>query len=354
MNVTFLIGNGFDLRLGLKTRYTDMYDGYINESTNSMVIMDFKQALKNDMPKFKTWGDFEIAMGKYAQSFRNAKNYITCVRDFRAYMVKHLKKEQDSFFAAFEKLGGLKSQVLEEFNLSVNDFYKAHTPNVVRSIKNLMHTRGKVFKFNFISFNYTTTFDRILYEYICTLHKDIAANYSDVIHIHGELNKDVVLGVDNEHQINNKYFEINIQTQRAFIKPKFNEMFDRMRVYDAMRTIDNSDVICVYGLSMGNSDMMWNEKIVSWLKSSENHHLYYFSYGTNVYDAWNQDERMDEEDDLKTTLLNRICQSKEDFGSIYDRVHIPIGKDIFDMNLIIKKMDMKKRLDKLSDNLVTV
>ena len=31
MNVTFMIGNGFDLRLGMKTRYTDMYDGYITD-----------------------------------------------------------------------------------------------------------------------------------------------------------------------------------------------------------------------------------------------------------------------------------------------------------------------------------
>lgn len=30
MNVTFMIGNGFDLRLGMRTRYADMYTGYVN------------------------------------------------------------------------------------------------------------------------------------------------------------------------------------------------------------------------------------------------------------------------------------------------------------------------------------
>lgn len=29
MNVTFLIGNGFDINLGLKTSYKDFYEQYI-------------------------------------------------------------------------------------------------------------------------------------------------------------------------------------------------------------------------------------------------------------------------------------------------------------------------------------
>lgn len=29
MNITFLIGNGFDINLGLKTRYVDFYDFYL-------------------------------------------------------------------------------------------------------------------------------------------------------------------------------------------------------------------------------------------------------------------------------------------------------------------------------------
>ena len=38
MGVTFLIGNGFDLNLGMKTRYTDMYDSYIKSESKSTVI----------------------------------------------------------------------------------------------------------------------------------------------------------------------------------------------------------------------------------------------------------------------------------------------------------------------------
>ena len=39
MNITFLIGNGFDIKLGLKTRYTDFYPIYINSNKNKEGLM---------------------------------------------------------------------------------------------------------------------------------------------------------------------------------------------------------------------------------------------------------------------------------------------------------------------------
>lgn len=38
MNVTFLIGNGFDINLGLDTRYSDFYPYFIkNASSDNMI-----------------------------------------------------------------------------------------------------------------------------------------------------------------------------------------------------------------------------------------------------------------------------------------------------------------------------
>jgi hypothetical protein len=38
MNILFLIGNGFDLNLGMKTRYVDFYNYYISNTS-----LNFKQ-----------------------------------------------------------------------------------------------------------------------------------------------------------------------------------------------------------------------------------------------------------------------------------------------------------------------
>ena len=77
MNVTFMIGNGFDLRLGMKTRYTDMYDGYISTPSDNEIIEIFKATLKSDSSqKYQTWGDFEIAMAHHAKNFKKEEDFI--------------------------------------------------------------------------------------------------------------------------------------------------------------------------------------------------------------------------------------------------------------------------------------
>lgn len=50
MNVTFLIGNGFDLRMGLRTRFSDFYDVYIkqNEGNTNPIIRKFCTDLQDD------------------------------------------------------------------------------------------------------------------------------------------------------------------------------------------------------------------------------------------------------------------------------------------------------------------
>lgn len=51
MNITFMIGNGFDLHLGMKTRFTDMYEGYIQSPSEDIVIQRFKEDLKESPAK---------------------------------------------------------------------------------------------------------------------------------------------------------------------------------------------------------------------------------------------------------------------------------------------------------------
>lgn len=59
MSTLFLIGNGFDLNCGMKTRYFDVYKGYVKESSSSEIIKNFKERITSNI---ENWGDFEMAM----------------------------------------------------------------------------------------------------------------------------------------------------------------------------------------------------------------------------------------------------------------------------------------------------
>lgn len=62
--ITFLIGNGFDVNLGLKTRYTDFYDEFIRSVDEPGVSDCVKQFAKKIEGNYDTWNDFESAFGK--------------------------------------------------------------------------------------------------------------------------------------------------------------------------------------------------------------------------------------------------------------------------------------------------
>ena len=49
MNITYLIGNGFDLNLGLRTRYTDFYDYYLNNTESDTENISKLNALFKDL-----------------------------------------------------------------------------------------------------------------------------------------------------------------------------------------------------------------------------------------------------------------------------------------------------------------
>ena len=61
MNITFLIGNGFDLNLNLNTRYSDFYKYYMEHNPNDLL----SKSIEKD---YEMWSDLEIGLGKFLQS----------------------------------------------------------------------------------------------------------------------------------------------------------------------------------------------------------------------------------------------------------------------------------------------
>lgn len=327
MNITFLIGNGFDLRIGMKTRFADMYDGYIVQPSLSDSVNMFKEMLKADAPKYKTWGDFEMAMAKKAKVFESESAFIECLRDFKLYMVSHLEEEQAYFKQRVSVSSDARGFCTNEVWNSIENFFGGFVPNV----RNAFAKMGGGYRpnYHFISFNYTTVFD------------DLLSPNPDVIHIHGSLGADVVLGADNLDQLEELPYMTTRRIERAFIKPEFNKAFDTDRLTRASDVIDSSDIICAYGLSLGKSDYSWVAKLKNWLLSDKNHHLVYFIYDNTPYSRSNWDAIIDEEEDRVATLLGRICDSGEEMNQIFNQVHIPVGYDIFGIDEILKSEKIK-------------
>ena len=129
-NITFVLGNGFDINLGMKTRYADIYAEYIKTNPTSEIVSKFVDSLKKDKShKYKLWSDFELGMGKYAKEFASEDEFIECIRDFKSFMVKYLREEQSRYAEQWNDKYPYLLKYVEFFKNSVQNYYTSLTPN---------------------------------------------------------------------------------------------------------------------------------------------------------------------------------------------------------------------------------
>lgn len=321
-SITFMIGNGFDLRMGMKTRFADMYEGYIAQESPSIAIERFKEMLRKDAPEYKTWGDFEMAMAEKAKEFEDEAAFIECLRDFKLYMAGHLQVEQKQFKNRMGVRRDTGKLCKNEARDSLQNFYMGLSPNVRNKFKAIGIDVYPEYKA--ISFNYTDIFDTLLFPGM------------KIVHIHGTLDAEVVLGADNLDQVKGLPYIATRRFMRAFIKPEFNNGYNSERVTEAEEIIKNSNIICIYGMSLGESDHSWVVRLKEWLLEDEDHHLVYFMYDETVYNRLLWDAIMDAEEDRIDSFLERFCDSEAEKERIYKQIHIPVGYDIFKVDEILK------------------
>ena len=319
-NVTFIIGNGFDLGLNMKTKYADVYEGYIKAPSSSNVIINFKEELKSrSVDNYENWSDFEMGMAEYAKFLLTEDELMECVRDFKGYMVKHLQ-EENKRMQEIIKSASNQRELITELKRSLDSFHNSLIPNDRNQISKIMN--GAMIKRTYITFNYTSTLESFLGLYF----KHDKVMETAPVHIHGTLGRDVVLGIDNVEQIKGSSFSLTSKGERAFVKTAFNKQYDNARVDAAKNIILQSDVICIYGFSMGDSDKTWNDLLARWLIEKSNHHLVVYQYDIAKYNYYNYDVIMEKEDEKKSQLLKKLGN---------DRVHATIGSalDLFGGNM---------------------
>ena len=67
LNITFLIGNGFDIGMGMKSRFKDFFPIYELLSKNKEP--EIKQLSDEIDGNHETWADFEAKLGEYTLKF---------------------------------------------------------------------------------------------------------------------------------------------------------------------------------------------------------------------------------------------------------------------------------------------
>lgn len=274
MNITFMIGNGFDLNLNLKTRYSDFYNYYKNRSDNII-----SHSINED---YDRWADLESGLGSLLKQVheKQIEEFLDSKADLESNLADYLTKESNRFTITDE------NKFVEEFRRKILNFPNGFCEEEKKRIENIVYQTVDRINYCFITFNYTTILDMMIklakskYD-ILNVRSNLLGKYSDVLclplHIHGTLDgEDLILGVDNPRQIGNEAFQSDRRITDYMIKTNVNRSLGERKLETAKKIIDNSRCICLFGLSIGNTDLTWWQYLTEWLDRSAENRLVLF------------------------------------------------------------------------------
>jgi len=261
-----IIGNGFDLSLGLKTSYTDFVKS-----------KEFKLLLEN-----------ENLLAKHLDGIHTLENWIDIENELKNYS-KRFSRNNDNFFNEFKNLSSALKEYLNNLkDINLNEDLMA--VKIIKAVENLPTL--------IIDFNYTDTVSKIA-EF---LKFDINTKNSHIHHmkIHGSLDtNDLIFGVEDKADISSKH---------VFLKKSVNKNFKPIDFSEEILTSTN---FVVFGHSLGETDHMYFEdyfrKSSLSSKSRESQNIVVYYYGeSSYYDLFAQIDKLTMKRVTKLKQLNEV------------------------------------------------
>lgn len=297
LNITFLIGNGFDLNLGLFTRYCDFFEHYrVKNQNDSNEVKDLKDSINlylensNNNLDIINWSNAELALGQYTCHFSDKDNgdqaISNCHLDLCTALSNYLINEEKRFdISSIKKDKSLMKNIWSGFL----NFSKGLRPVDCDYINKYISSKGDGFSLSIVDFNYTNIVDKITdcltQEGIPGIRRFHGNDYNNkiypIVHVHGTTTHGMAFGVNDESQFGKDIF-LDSEPERKWqlIKPKFNEYMGENIDRIAWDAIKSAQIIYVYGMSLGTTDKRWWERVVKHLNNNNEAMLIVHQYSS--------------------------------------------------------------------------
>lgn len=323
-----ILGNGFDIKLGLKTSYKDFYNAFLVHNKSTWNIFDESDGIvQNVHPElckmmnkrqFSFWSDLELLLGESVNDFDS----LDRLREEKTY----LEEELDRYLKGEEKRlqivdpTKLKNRIDDTIIKVINLFEwdKEQAFDRMYVLDGQLSSSAELDNMDsitvqFVTFNYTDTISKIV-DAINTVIRKMASKpiitYSPPLYIHGKLGDTVILGVDSYDQCRIQRRPITEKAVREeivrehkgeellltdyknklcllMLKPELNRTVRAQKVHQIENVINQSDKIIVFGSSLGETDNYWWKMIARWLidegKTENTVEEYHHQFGVLAY-----------------------------------------------------------------------
>lgn len=256
MNILFILGNGFDINLGMETRYTDFYKYYNSLPSQSELISNLKRSIAENI---QNWSDLEIALGKYTENLTNLEEFDEVFDDIGDNLSNYLQIQEDKF--AYNEID---TKALHNYFCRPEQSLLKADEEIIISFKN--QWTNHQWNVNIVTLNYTTIVEKLLNDkyknlLIGTHHSNLPIYLNNVEHVHGYLNDRMIIGVNDLSQLKNDEFKKDQDITEAIIKSNCNQI-QKHNVDKTFKShILSANLICLFGSSIGDTDKIWWELI---------------------------------------------------------------------------------------------
>lgn len=344
MNIVILFGNGLDLGVGLKTAYPDFYM-YLMErakSDSDLAENSIYKILDKDVKNnnVNLWSDFECRLGTITEEFNDSmktqldddKIYIDqCLKDY-------LKKEN-------EKINTFHIDGKISLQKAIPEICKCITPDNTDKVTSILSKhRSEAYSLFAISFNYTDIVkkvfslarDAIFHEKIASYPSGSGIYLNPPFYLHGNLlDGDMIIGVNDSSQIKNSSYADDELVQNALIKSELQKQSGQQRIKQFKELIEQSNLICIYGLSIGASDKEYWRLIKERLLKDDSLLIIYWHVEASKVAHIRLKTRVTNQ--VKNTFFRNSDANEEEIKIIGNKIVVEINHDIFSKDVIIFK-----------------
>lgn len=322
MKLLYFIGNGFDINLGMKTRYHDFYEQYKTIASKSELIKGLKKEIAAGIIN---WSDLELAFGKYTVKLKNIEEFDEVYEDIVDNLADYLISEEEKFdFKKVKKESFFKNLSAPESFLTDEDIQE------FREYKN--QWKNTAWNINIITLNYTLSIEKILGDNLSNfeigIHDQHQIIFRNIHHIHGYTDKRTVLGVNDISQIDKVDFHENEEILEALIKTKCNRVQRHNIDKVCESNINEANLICIFGSSIGDTDNYWWQLIGEQLR--KNSKIIIFSKGEDIKERFAQ-KAVREKRLIKKLFLNKTNLSQEEKNQFQENIYVGVNTRMFNI-----------------------
>ncbi|WP_289766387.1 AbiH family protein [Bacteroides acidifaciens] len=324
MKILFVLGNGFDIKLGLNTKYKNFYDSYLKMESSCDAVKELKQNISSE---YQDWADLELGLGKYTEHFEDIQDGLTVYKDILCGLQNYLSQEESKY----NYDNGESDKILSDLFHPENYLRWREKQNVFSHFN-----KDENWDVRVITFNYTKTLEKVLgspaLPVNISFENEGPRNLTHIVHIHGFVGERMILGVNDPSQIKNKTWQSNSRFLRRYVKPQHNDTYKLDHERLASELISNSHVICLFGVSIGDTDKLWWKKIADRVNASSSIRLIIFYFINDFEPIGNYGpEYEDNVDMVKDKFISAAGYNLD--HNIRNQIYVTFQKSIFNFKV---------------------